>query len=422
MQPININLRPTATFNSTAPVCAGSTVDFDNTGNTGTNWTYLWDFGGMAVPSTSNAEMPTGIVFSSGGNFVISFTISDQNCSETMTNTVTIDTIPISNAGLDTTICADQSVTIGSASVANITYSWFPSGTLNNGSISNPTASPDAPITNYVVTVTDTNGCKSSDSVRVTMLTSAIVNAGADVEICFGDTVQIGLGLIDGQTYQWSPSTGLDNPAIPNPMANPTSTTTYTVSVSFNNCPPLSDDVLAIVHPLPDAKATDYLLNDTATITVGGSVQLIATGGVQYQWLPAAGLSNPGIFNPVASPGATTDYVAWVTDIFGCVNTDTVRVKVDSIIFFIPTAFTPDENGFNDIFRVRIEDLTEFTLVVFDRWGEQIFISRSASMGWDGKMQKSGKKLPQGAYVYSFRGLTSKEEVVEQSGIINLIR
>ena len=422
MSTININLRPSVSFQSTAPECAGVGVNFDNTGTSGTTWSYAWDFSGNATPSTSSAELPTGIVFNVGGDHWVSLTISDQNCSETFANTVTIDTVPISNAGLDTTICADQSVTIGSANVANITYSWFPSGTLNNGSISNPTASPDAPITNYVVTVTDTNGCMSSDSVKVTMLTSAIVNAGADVEICFGDTVQIGLGLIDGQTYQWSPPTGLDNPAIPNPMANPTITTTYTVSVSFNNCPPLSDDVLAIVHPLPDAKATDYLLNDTAAITVGGSVQLIATGGVQYQWLPATGLSNPGIFNPVASPLVTTDYVAWVTDIFGCLNTDTVRVKVDSIIFFIPTAFTPDENGFNDIFKVRIEDMTEFTLVVFDRWGEQIFISRSASMGWDGRMQKSGKKLPQGAYVYSFKGMTIKDEVVEQSGIINLIR
>ena len=175
-------------------------------------------------------------------------------------------------------------------------------------------------------------------------------------------------------------------------------------------------------HPLPDARATDYLLRDTTIITPGGTILLIATGGIQYQWLPETGLSNPGIFNPLASPDTTTNYVAWVTDIFGCVNRDTVRVEVDSIIFFIPTAFTPDGNGFNDMFRVRTEELTEFTLIIFDRWGEQIFISRNASMGWDGRMQKSGKQLPQGAYVYSFKGVTSKEEVVEQSGIINLIR
>ena len=168
------------------------------------------------------------------------------------------------------------------------------------------------------------------------MLTSALVNAGPDAEICAGDTVQIGLGLIEGQTYSWTPTTGLNNPAVANPMANPTATTLYTVSVIFQNCPSINDDVLTVVHPLPKARATDYLLRDTAFITLGGSIQLIATGGVQYQWSPEWWLSNPAIFNPVAKPDSSVNYIAMVTDIFGCVNSDTVRVEVDSLEEPIP--------------------------------------------------------------------------------------
>lgn len=422
--PININLRPTAAFNSTAPQCAGMNVDFDNTGSTGSNWNYLWDFGGNANPATSNAEQPTDIKFSTGGVQWISFTISDQNCSETFANTISIDTLPTADAGNDTTICADLSVQIGSSNMANITYSWFPSdpSVLSNSTISDPTATPKAPITNYVVTVTDLNGCISSDSVAVTMLQSAVVDAGPDAEICWGESVQLGLGLIEGQTYSWSPSNSLDNPSTSNPIATPLTSTTYTVTVSFENCPQLTDEVYAEVHPLPDARATDYLLLDTTYITLGNSIQLVATGGLQFSWLPELGLSNPGLYNPIASPDSTTDYSVKVVDIYGCVNWDTVRVDVDSIKFFVPTAFTPDGNGFNDAFMIRIEDLESFELIIWDRWGEQVFISRDATIGWEGINQTSGDKMPQGAYVYSFKGTDMDGEVTSQSGLINLIR
>jgi len=416
VEPIDINLRPSTSFNSTVPECAGVAINFGNTGSTGTVWSYLWDFGGNATPATSNAENPTGVVFATGGIQIISFTISDLNCSEMFTDTINVDTVPSVNAGLDTTICADLSVQIGSANVANITYSWFPSDpdVISSAAISNPVATPVAPVTIYILTVTDTNGCMNTDSVIVTMLNSADVDAGTDVEICWGDTVQLGLGLIEGQTYLWNPTTGLDNPAIANPMANPTATTIYTVSVSFESCPTITDDVLATVHPIPDAQATDYLLRDTAYITLGSSIQLIATGGLQYEWAPANGLSNPGIYNPVAAPDSNTNYIVTVVDLFGCVNTDTVRVEVDSLDFFIPTAFTPDGNGFNDVFMVRAESLTTFELIVFDRWSEKVFISVSVSQGWDGRMQGTGEKMPEGAYVYSFKGTTADGQTISE--------
>ncbi|MBL4657333.1 MAG: PKD domain-containing protein, partial [Flavobacteriales bacterium] len=420
--PININLRPTATFASTAPECAEINIDFGNTGSTGANWNYLWDFGGNANPSTSNAENPTDINFETGGLQTISFTISDQFCSETFTNTITVYSLPTANAGADTVICNNASVSIGTTSTPGYAYSWTQSSTLSSGSSSNPTASPTAPVTTYIVSVTDGNGCMSEDSVIITMLQSAMVNAGPDGEICLGDTVQIGVGLLLGQTYQWAPQTGLDNPAISSPMAAPTSSTTYTVTVQFENCPPITDDVWVEVHPLPDAKATDYLLQDTSFITLGNSILLIATGGLQFSWLPEVGLSNPGLYNPVATPDSTTNYVVQVVDIYGCINWDTVRVDVDSVNFWIPTAFTPDGNGFNDAFMIRIEDMETFELIVWDRWGEQVFISRDAELGWEGLNQTSGDKMPQGAYIYSFKGVDKDGEAITQSGLINLIR
>ncbi len=351
-------------------------VNFTNTGSTGSNWTYAWDFGGNANPATSNAENPTDIAFETGGNQTISFTISDQNCTETFSDSISIYNLPLVDAGSDTTICADESLVIGTTSTTGYLYNWTPTSTLSSASVSDPTASPEAPVTTYILIVTDSNGCLKTDSVIVTMLQSAMVDAGPDGEICWGDSVQIGIGLLMGQTYSWSPVTTLDNPTSSNPLADPTISTTYTVTVSFENCPPITDDVWVEVHPLPNAKATDYLLQDTSYITLGNSILLIATGGLEFTWLPEAGLSNPGLYNPVATPDSTTNYIVEVVDIYGCVNWDTVRVDVDSVNFWVPTAFTPDENGFNDAFIIRIKDLETFQLLVFDRWGEQVFISR----------------------------------------------
>jgi len=420
--PININLRPTANFISNTPVCAGVDVNFVNTGSSGSPWTYTWDFGAGSVPDGSNAENPTDVAYGFGGSKSISFTISDQYCSETVVIVISIDSLPLVEAGPDTTICADQSVLIGTSTLVGATYTWSPTVTLDNPLISNPTASPSAPVTVYIVTITDANGCVNEDSTIITMLGSAMVDAGDDVEICVGDSVQLGLGLLEGQLYSWSPVSSLDNASLANPISFAQGTTTYTVSISFEGCPTITDDVLVLVHPLPDVNATDYMLQDTAQITLGSSVQLYATGGMQYVWSPEAGLSNPGFYNPIASPDSTTDYAVTVTDMFGCINWDTVRVEVDSIDFFVPTAFTPDGNGFNDMFYVRIADMEDFELLIFDRWGEQIFISRSVNNGWDGRNLTGKKNMPQGAYVYSFKATMINGDIINESGLINLIR
>ena len=66
--------------------------------------------------------------------------------------------------------------------------------------------------------------------------------------------------------------------------------------------------------------------------------------------------------------------------------------------------------------------MKEFELIVYNRWGEQLFISQDISTGWDGNNQETGKKLPEGPYVYSLKGTTIDEEKIDLNGIINLIR
>ena len=415
---IVVNETPTVSFTSTAPVCVNSAINFVNTGSTGIKWSYIWDFGEGAVPNISNAENPTGIIYNNEGTKTVTLKIFSNSCINTFTDTITIKGLSLVDAGLDTTICANRSVQIGSTSILGYSYVWFPSSTLDNPAISNPIASPVANITIYTVTVTDiSTGCKDEDFVVVTMLNPAIADAGYDVEICIGETIQIGSALIEGQTYVWSPIIGLNNPSIPNPLASPDTTTLYTVKANYKNCDTVTDNVLVTVHPLPNADA-----GEDVVITEGDFIQLNASGGVIYEWTPQTGLDNPMLWNPFASPDSTTIYYVYVTGIFGCINTDSVTVTVLYPNLFVPNSFIPNSSGKNDVFRVRGSILSDFEMIIFDRSGEQVFYTRDFYDGWNGTRQITGEEMSEGAYIYSIKGIDENQEPVLRKGIVNLIR
>ncbi len=424
-QTINVNQTPTATFTSNAPKCVGAEVDYTNTGSTGGNWSYAWDLGADASPKLSTSENPKGISYASGGDKTVTVTVYDGVCTKTATQTIiTINALPLANAGMDTIICPNTSVQIGSAAIAGNTYKWFPTSTLSAGGISNPVSAPIAGNSQYFVTVTTlATGCINTDTINVTMLPSLIPNAGVDGVICRYDSIQIGAGILKGQRYIWSPAAGLSSITLPNPVASPDSTTTYKVTVSGDyltsgvSCPIVTDNVKVTVHQLPLAEAGP---NDT--ITIGSSTQLTATGGIQYVWSPSKGLNNIGIFDPVADPVDTTDYTVTVIDVYGCINTDTMKVYVINASVWLPMAFTPDGNGANDVLFVRGSGILHLQFAVFSCWGEQLFSTTDIKQGWDGTRQSTGEQMPQGAYAYIVKGVMTDGKPVDEKGLVNLIK
>ncbi|HEY0031077.1 MAG TPA: YCF48-related protein [Bacteroidia bacterium] len=417
---VTINPSPVTSFTSTAPVCVGNSINLTNTGTSSTGGvSYYWDFGAGASPTTSAAQNPTGITFNSPGTKIIIFSITNQyGCMTTTTQSIIINALPVANAGSDLTICANTSIQIGSSAVAGNTYSWTPFSTLSNNGISNPVASPIGPTTQYILTVINTStGCIEHDTTAISMLSSLLANAGIDGEMCMNDSIQLGVGLIEGQTYSWSPATGLNDSTLSNPLTSSDTTITYTLSVSGYGCQAITDEVTIIVNPLPVANAG---VDDT--ITVGSSILLNASGGIQYNWTPSSGLSNSGIYNPLASPENTMSYIVIVTDAHQCVNSDTVTITVITPAVWLPSAFTPDGNGSNDILFVRGEGIQDFEFSIFNRWGERIFLSTDMNIGWNGKRQIGGEELPEGSYVFFVKGTLSNAEPFTAKGLVNLVR
>ncbi|MBK8443328.1 MAG: hypothetical protein IPL35_07920 [Sphingobacteriales bacterium] len=307
---INFPANTVANAGSDVSICTGGSTQLNASGGTSYSWS----------PSTglSNANIanPTA---NPGSTTTYTVTVSNGTCSDTDEVTVTIGNSVTANAGSDVSICTGGSTQLNAS--GGTSYSWSPSTGLSNANIANPTANPSS-TTTYTVTVS--NGtCSDTDEVTVTIGNSVTANAGSDVSICTGGSTQ--LNASGGTSYSWSPSTGLSNANIANPTANPSSTTTYTVTVSNGTCSD-TDQVTVTVGNSVTANA-----GSDVSICTGGSTQLNASGGISYSWSPSTGLSNANIANPTANPSSTTTYTVTVSN-GTCSDTDEVTVTVGNSV------------------------------------------------------------------------------------------
>jgi gliding motility-associated-like protein len=136
------------------------------------------------------------------------------------------------------------------------------------------------------------------------------------------------------------------------------------------------------------------------SIAIGNQTTLTATGGTgTYSWSPTTGLGSPNSASTTASPTVTTTYTVNFTDANGCTDSDTVTVQViEAYELFIPSAFSPNGDGTNDMLFVYGAGIKTMEFVVFDRFGEKVFESTSVNDGWDGTLR--GKPMNTGIYSY----------------------
>lgn len=312
---------PSVTVSSNTAICTGDSVQITATSATATS--YSW---GPATGLDNSAISSPMASPSASTTYTITATDA-SGCIAVDSVLIAVNALPVANAGTDVAVCAGSGVLLSAS--GGSTYSWSPSAGLNNTNTSSPFASPAA-TTDYVVTVTDANGCSQNDTVTVTVNPLPVANAGTDVSICSGSSAV--LSASGGVSYSWGPSTGLSSTTINNPVADPTTTTSYTVTVTDANGCVNADVVVVTVNPQPVANA-----GPDAAICNGSSTTLNASGGTSYSWSPTTGLSVPPGPNPVASPTVTTSYTVTVSNSAGCSSTDVVVVTVNDV----PVMATP---------------------------------------------------------------------------------
>ncbi len=278
-----------------------------------------------------------------------------------------------------------------------------------------------AKTTQYFVTA-NLGKCEDKDTIQVKTVPYPIANAGKDTIVCFGEKILL-QGKVTGSRFLWSPSGTLSNPRLLQPYAVTYTTTFYVLTVSDTvGCnKQVRDTVLITIAPPVKAFAG----NDTA-ILVNQPLQLLATGGTQFIWSPEYGLSNASIANPIAlitDPIDSIRYQVKVSVPGGCSATDDIAVKIFNTgpDIFIPSAFTPNQDGLNDKlkpFTVGIQQLLYFS--VYNRWGQLVYTSKEINKGWDGKL--AGQPQPAGTYVYSAEGIDYLGKRIQKKGTTVLIR
>jgi len=305
-----------------------------------------------------------------------------------------VNTAATSSATATSPLCVGN--TLNLTSTSGTSYKWTgPNGftsTLQNPSITNITAAAAGV---YTATVT-TGNCNSTATTTVNVYAQPVADAGADVTICSGESTT--LNASGGLTYSWSPTTGLSDPTIADPIASPTDTTAYVVTVSNSNACTSKDTVIVNVQQKPKANAgPDKVMTQGQSVTLNGKA---SGSNVSYYWTPNEYLSSNTVLNPVATPPDDITYTLHVTSNVGCGTeaTDDVFVRVYKKIT-IPNTFTPNGDGINDTWDITaLSTYPTATTQVFNRYGTEIFKSIGYSTPWDGRF--NGQNIPMGTYYY----------------------
>lgn len=264
---------------------------------------------------------------------------------------------------------------------------------------------------------------------------SASINPDS-IGICYGKSATLNATINIGTSYTWTPSTNLTNqgngavPGLPytiNAMAAPLTTTKYVISVMNAGCPnPLRDTFIVDVSP----RIIVFAGNDTSVV-LNQVLQLNATANFPaanvFTWTPATALSATNIYNPTAvfhtDIGDYFTYVVRATDPKGCYGEDDIKVTLFKTgpDIFIPSAFTPNGDGKNDIIVpicVGIKQLNFFR--IYNRWGQMVFSTSQVGQGWDGKI--GGQPQATFTFVYMAQAVDYTGKIIFKKGTITLIR
>lgn len=280
----------------------------------------VWHFQ-RGKPENWYDSIPPLIRYDTVGNYEIKLTVHNSNGDSTISRIVHVLESPYADAGKDKYVC-EPKVQIGTPPQFQYTYSWSPKQGLNDSTLAQPTADVGTKPTKYVVTVTDKRGCRNTDTVEIGPFKSVLKDE--EVHICKGLSKIV---KISGEgTIEWKPTLGVSDPTSFHPILSPVKSEVFRVIVRNGKC---SDTALisVYVHELPIADAgPDHSV-------CGNSISIGTTGRAEhkYEWSPSVGLNDSTLARPIATVTKETRYILKVTNAAGCIDYDTVFVRVSSL-------------------------------------------------------------------------------------------
>jgi gliding motility-associated-like protein len=376
---VTLKQQPIVSFGHDTSFCQGHSITLGGFIPGGS--TYTWSTGSTAPSITVNT---TGIYW---------LNVNNGGCTAHDSICVTVKPVPPVHLGPDKSQCQGAPIILSSTdTTALVTYLW------NTG----------APTSILLVNTSGTywltvslNGCSMTDSINVTIKPNPVVDLGNDAYLCIGASLTVTSAQPAGAQYQWS--TGSTGPSI-----TVTEPGTYGLTVNNNGC--IDSDQIVVYQ----IKAPTLNLGQDTIICDGYVLHLLATADqATYLWSDGSGGKSFNI---------TQSGTYWSTITNDCgVATDTINVQYKFCDIWFPNAFTPNGDGKNDILRVKgsLNEFSEYSLYIFNRWGEMLYKTEILTDGWDGNY----KNVPQenGTYYYMmYYKANGKKEMLK--GDFQLIR
>lgn len=397
--------------------CGSLTVFFTNLSDSSN---VVWDFGDG---NTSTEENPTH-TYDSPGSYTVTLGVDDV-CAFAVSVEITVDEFA-ADVPSQVSACFGNAAELNSGGNQDLNYHWEPTTGLDDPNSYNPMATI-VDSTTYYVTITDDNtDCETIDSVLVVPVDTFTVTTSADLQVCIDDPVTIEASSSEG-TITWYDDSGSIVGTEDTLTIIPGQSTYYVAEGEVLGCY-VTDTVFVDLIDLEDFI---NISADPDTIDFGERSQLNVDvigreGEYTYSWHPTDGLDNPNIKNPVARPKETTEYCVTVIDDTGCEATMCVTVVVRESpcqppYIFLPNAFSPNGDGNNDVLFLRGEAITDMKLIIYNRWGEEVFMSTDKNIGWDGT-DKNGRIMPTDVYGYHFQARCGDEDRYEEKGNVSLMR
>ncbi len=358
--------------------------------------------------------------------------IIDSNlCEITYIGTVT-ENAPFLLAlnGNDIT-CFDENdgsiITQTSGTSSSLSYAWVgPNGFISDSANINNLAAGL-----YQVEITDTEGCSVMDTYTIEEPAAILSDFLVDDVRCFGEsngfvvvntdfgTAPFVYSIDDGENFQSTAIfNGLSEGVYP------------IITQDANGCEKLDSIEVGQPDLLGITLDTFYEIKFGDNVQFQAIVNLAGSAIDSIFWITNdTTLSCENCFNPVASPEYTTTYNLTIVDTAGCIVTQEARVVVNrEPAIYVPSAFSPNDDGVNDLLNIYTGDrivLEIESFLIFDRWGEQVYsvfekLPSDVGPGWDGKLK--GSKMNPGVFVWiaKIKFIDGKVEVY--SGDITLLR
>ncbi|HEU4471893.1 MAG TPA: PKD domain-containing protein, partial [Flavisolibacter sp.] len=423
VETITLRAKPLAGIVYDTDACEGKPfiLSDNSTVDNGSISQFYWNAGGVVFNASSiQTSLPAG-------NALIEHAVtSTQGCtSDTVRRTVLVESLPLvmlrDTVGCsDTPLSLEAQVSLSTGTIA--AYEW----TTTNGFSANSSTAvfsfPDEGSYGISLNVTTVNGCKNAPVQALISIDAPPIPSFTHSPPCVGSEIQLTNTTPNAASYGYTwlvdnmPISSQTNTTYS--LGAPGRATVRLEAASPNGCKAQVSKTLDIER---------FELGLTASVSEaysGERVELLTSSSIAYSvlsWSPEQAFVSQAVRSQRIEADSSLMIHVVAVSVGGCRDTAFLALDVEPLNdIYIPSAFTPNGDGKNDLLRVLGPDIAELDFRIFNRWGEMVFLTRDKSRGWDGSFR--GKPLTTGSYVYLASILKKDGSRITKRGMVTIIR